>query len=913
VKKELLFILCAFLPFMALAQQGTIKGVVKDDAGNPVPSGIVRVQGTTLQTITDSAGAYELTVPYGSYTILIGDEKNVSATENVDVRQPNVSLNITAKNAGLEALSAGATDIPILSLGDEELKEGVANSVSSLLNASRDAYTSASSYVFSIARFKVRGYDAENFPTIMNGAILTDLANNRSEYNAWSGLNDVTRTRENSFGLAPVNFSFGDIGGANNIDSRASQQRKQLQVSYAISNRTYDNRLVLTYGSGLNSKGWAWSVSYSRRWADEGYIKGTFYDGHSYFASLEKMINPHHSIALTTFGAKTKNGRTSPVIQEMYDLTESHYYNRNWGYQNGKVRNAAIGDNFQPLFILTHDWTINTKSSLETAVSYQFGKNKYSGIDWLNAEDPRPDYYRNLPSFDPAYGANPEAYQQDSTNLANYYHANPDALQIQWEQLYEANQHSANAMYVVANNVMDAKRYGFNTNYQNTINNNLSVSAGLSYQKQDINYYKEVQDLLGGTYFLNLNQFAEQTEAADSSELQYDLNDPNRKVYEGDRYNYDYVAHIRKTGLWGQAIFKYDHVDFFIAAQLSMSDFYRTGNTRNGVFADESYGDSKKYSFTNPGFKGGVTYKINGRNYLYANGAFLSRAPIFENAFVSPRTRSLVVDGLENEKITSVEAGYLFRAPRFKSRVTGFLTQFADATDTRNFYYEDLNTFVNYSMTNIDKRHAGVEIALDATLGKGFSASVVAALGEYVYTDRPLATATQDNKDSILLSNEVVYAKNLHVASGPQQAYTLGLNYRSKKFWFVNVNLNYFDGVYVDFNPVRRTLPALENVNEGTDKWNQILGQEKRDGEFTLDVSGGWSWKLNSKFKSLKQNTFLVFNLGITNILDNQDLLVTGYEQLRFDSRNNDINVYPSKYAYSFGATYFASITLRFN
>src|SRR5205085_6869942 len=119
----------------------------------------------------------------------------------------------------------------------------------------------------SAARFRVRGYDSDNFPTLMNGAILTDISNNRSEYNVWSGLNDVVRTRDNSYGLAPTNFGFGSIGGVNSIDSRASQQRKQFQVSYASSNRTYDNRLVVTYGSGVGPKGWSYCLSYSRRWA----------------------------------------------------------------------------------------------------------------------------------------------------------------------------------------------------------------------------------------------------------------------------------------------------------------------------------------------------------------------------------------------------------------------------------------------------------------------------------------------------------------------------------------------------------------------------------------------------------------------------------------------------------------------
>ena len=89
----------------------------------------------------------------------------------------------------------------------------------------------------------------------MNGAIITDLANGRVEFNAWSGLNDVVRSRDNLLGLSPSNYTFGGIGGGSSIDSRASKQRKQLSVSYAASNRVYDNRLVLTYGSGVNSKG----------------------------------------------------------------------------------------------------------------------------------------------------------------------------------------------------------------------------------------------------------------------------------------------------------------------------------------------------------------------------------------------------------------------------------------------------------------------------------------------------------------------------------------------------------------------------------------------------------------------------------------------------------------------------------
>src|SRR5205085_12650872 len=100
--------------------------------------------------------------------------------------------------------------------------------------------------------------------------------------------------------------------------------------------------------------------------------------------------------------------------------------------------------------------------------------------------------------------------------------------------------------------------------------------------------------------------------------------------------------------------------------------------------------------------------------------------------------------------------------------------------DIRSFYHDDLKTFVNHALAGIDKRHVGLELALDANLGSGFTAIAVASIGQFYYTSRPTATVTQDNKDTLLASGEEIYWKNLRVAGGPQSAYTFGLNYRSK-------------------------------------------------------------------------------------------------------------------------------------
>jgi hypothetical protein len=92
-----------------------------------------------------------------------------------------------------------------------------------------------------------------------------------------------------------------------------------------------------------------------------------------------------------------------------------------------------------------------------------------------------------------------------------------------------------------------------------------------------------------------------------------------------------------------------------------------------------------------------------------------------------------------------------------------------------------------------------------------------------------------------------------------------------------------------------------------------IIDQLQADGQFTLDASFGKSWKLNSYFKSMKNQTFFLINVGVNNILNNQDLVTNGFEQLRFDFAEKDINKFAPKSYYGFGTNYFINFTLRFN
>lgn len=828
---------------------------------------------------------------------------------------------IPARDTIIENLKESLLDnIPLISLDENDGQDGSAQNISSQLSAGRDPFLNAATFKFGAVRFRIRGYDADQFGTYINGVPMENLDNGFTPYGQWGGLNDVLRNRESTLGLKATTFAFGDMGGLTSFDTRASHQRKQTSVNYALSNRNYVHRFMATHSTGLNKKGYAFSFSGSRRWAEEGFTDGTFYNGWSFFAAVDKRFNDRHLLSFAAFATPTESGRQGSSVQEMIDIAGNNYYNPYWGYQNGKKRNASIAKTFQPVGILTHDWKISDKTTLVTAGSFSFGKRSTTGLDWYNAADPRPDYYRYLPSYD----QDPVIADQIREELRTNVHKR----QINWDVLYNTNYgafdvvRNANGIqgnnvsgkrsrYIVEERVINTTKYNFNSTLNSSISENLIVTAGITYQAQKNNYYKKVDDLLGGDFYVDVNQFGERDFPTNNAAAQNNLNSPNRILYEGSKFGYNYDINIKKGAIWVQGVFKFRKVDFFVATEHSYTSYFRNGNVKSGLFPNNSFGKSQTYNFYNSSLKGGATYKIDGRNYIFANGSYASRAPFFENAFLAPRTRDFVQDNLKSEEIVAVEGGYAMNAPKLKIRATGYFTQFKNQLNVITFYNDEFRNFVNYAVSNIGKVHTGVEFGAEAKVYKGLSVTAAAAVGKYYYNTRQLATVTADNSSEVLSKNDVVYSKNFYVPT-PQQAYTIGLDYRSPKFWFVNVNFNYFDKMFLDFNPVRRTAAATSGVEEGSQLWHDIIDQTQLKSQYTLDAFAGYSWMMNRKFKSLKKRTYLAFNLGVNNILDNRNVVSGGFEQLRFDFAEKNTNKFPDRKFYAYGINFFASVGLRF-
>lgn len=802
--------------------------------------------------------------------------------------------------------------LPIFSTtADDNGADMGSQDVSGLLQSSRDVFSSTAGFNFGNARFRIRGLGSENTTVLINGVRINNLETGWASWSNWGGLNDVTRWMEVRTSTSASDFTFGGIGGYANIDVRASHARKGTRVSYALSNRSYAHRFMVTHSTGMMKNGWAFTFSASKRFANEGYVEGTFFDAYSYLFAAEKKINDKHSIGLIGFGAPMTQGRQGLAVQEVYDLTGNNFYNPNWGYQNGEKRNARVSSTHKPLAMLTHYFKINEKSKLETSLTASVGSTNLTGINWFQARDPRPDYYRYLPSY---WAQDPAQANRLTDDWAN----NSTVSQIDWDGMYFANSKNLytiqneggivgnnvtgnRSKYIVENNRTDATLIGFNSLYNSKINDRISLVGGFNFTYSKLRYYKTVNDLLGGDFWLDVNNFA-LIDFADDNLAQNDIENPNKALKVGDVFGYDYELHLNRTEGFAQVEYKQEKIDAYGGVSLSTTSFYRDGNMQNARFFDDSKGKSEVSTFYNYGVKGGLTYKITGRHFVSTNLAVLTRAPLASEVFESPRYHNGLIDNIQNEQLFSGDINYNIRYPKFKSRASLYYAQNKNITQLTSYYHDEYQTIVNYLMTGLGKQMMGIEIGAEYNVTPTITANGVIAIGNHTYNARPTATISRDNSSELVAENRTIYLKNYRLGGMPQQAYSVGLKYSSPKFWFAGANFNYFADIFLEPNPDRRTVEALGNLVVTDPEWSKTLDQTRFDNQYTVDIYGGKSWKI--------KKYFLNWSLNINNLLNNRSFVTGGFEQLRYQTGN--IDKFPPKLTYHFGITFYTMLSLRF-
>ncbi|NLK93035.1 MAG: TonB-dependent receptor [Bacteroidales bacterium] len=924
MKKKLLLLLLIANSVLVIAQTG-IQGVVRNTTtGDGIADVQVVLKKNNVFVLTNEKGEFTFNeLQAGSDVLEIVHPVYVAKPLQITIAANRISnIGIIRVRDDQSVVREVAQDIANVITLDSELATGDETTGSATrgtaLSARGDVYAAATNYTFSAMRFRTRGYDNTYENTYINGVNFNSLPRGMFNYSMLGGLNDAMRNKDVNRGLSPTAYSYGNIAGVTNIDTRASQYALGTRTSVAFSNRSYTLRAQALHARDLGNDLYL-AVSGVARWADEGIIEGSFYNSAGLFTALEKKFADKHSLSLTLFAAPTQRGQQAASLQEVYDLAGSIYYNSYWGYQDGQKRNSRVVETIDPTAVVSYEWKIDPQQVLRAGFGYHYNFYSNSALNFYNAPDPRPDYYRYLPSF--------QTTQEDKDLITSLWKTNPSVSQINWDELYRANYAlntydeemgtESSAKYALERRHNDLEELTFNAAYVNQFTKALKLTVGIEAKNNVGKHYKTMEDLLGGKRWIDTDQFAERDFADNPDIIQNDLRDPNRVIGVGDIFGYHYNMHVFNAKAFIANDWTISSLDFYYAGQLSYTQFFREGFMENGRATDQgigSYGVGDLWFFTDPSVKAGMTYHIDGRNRISYNMLGEYRAPLVNNAYVSPRIKDELIPYLTQEKVLSYDLAYEFVYPTFRGRLSAFQTHVYDAVENMGYYDDENRTFVNHSLYDVNKVYRGVEAGVAIQLPYSLTLSLAGTLADYHYKDDSQGIMSAENGSDLdggvegdIL--EIVKTKDLKINAGPQTAASVKLSYVHPEMWFADVSVSYYDDNYLDFSANR-----FRESNVGkydTDEKLAAFGtQEKLPAGFLVDASLG-------KIFYLKNRSAVNFNISANNVLNNTSMITGGYQQARLPLDDGVIDktkldLFANKYYYALGFNFFVHVGYRF-
>lgn len=876
--------------------------VVESEGGDPVAGVRVHLERSGLSWITSSDGRFRFVVPSTGFEYL-----SLSGSDILDQR-----IEVTISDYGVTDIgdlrvkvTKMEADQSLIGIVDalEVGETGSDQTISPTVVLSNDLFLKTAGFRFSQFRYRNRGYDSRYEQRYINGVAFNDLVRGVFNYSSIGAINDLTRNGNVINYVGPSDFSFGDLGGSQNINMRPSSYSRGGKLTLTGTNRNYYARTMVSYNTGLMDSGWAFTALLGGRYAHEGVVEGTFYKNLSYALGAEYQWDEgRQALSLITFGSPVRRGQQGASVDEAVRLAGCYSYNPNWGWQNGKKRNSRIVTSYDPTAILTYDWKPDMLTSWTTALGVHYSHYQKSSLDWFNGADPRPDYYRYLPSY--FTGA------PDVQDYYRYLWQSGRISQINWDQLYQINELNnrtgdGSAIYMVQGRNNDLFEATINSTLSKQITSTLKVTGGVGYRFGRARQYQTVEDLMGAQYARDVDKFAERDFPGDHDRIQNDLNRADRRVYEGDVFGYDYGYDLHSAEAWVQNSHTWAHLDLYYGGRISYTNMVREGYMRNGRYPDSSYGRGRSYGFVTGDAKVGFTYKFSGHHFLLGNAVYQSRPPLVWDMYVNPNVTEITVDDVKPVCDASVDLSYVFSTPRVTGRLGLFYTKFWD--DMRKIaYYNDVErTFVYHTLYDMEKVHRGIEAGISVKATDALSLDLVGTVSQYFYANDPMGVMNSTN-GKIENREERVYMKNLYIGGRPQMVGTLGINY-FVNYWFLNFNVNGFGYNHIDPAPIRRLASNYTGVRpEGIPGHNpeefaafkSITTQERFKGGCTLDLSIG-------KIIYLPGRHRINLNFSIQNLTDRRDIITGGYEQGRINLK------YPERFGNKH--YYMQGINLFFN
>ena len=706
LKHLLLIAVLAIVGTASAVAQSTLRGKVVDaETGEPLIGATVSVGGINAATDIDGVFVVKGVKPDAPVSIqYIGFKtKTVKASPRSRGELGTVRLEtdgrtlsdviVTSQIAVARKTPVAVSSVPMSfieeKIGTQEFPEILKSTPGVHANKEGGGYGDSEIYM--------RGFDNTNIAVMVNGVPMNDMENQKVYWSNWAGLTDVTRTMQTQRGLGASKVSAPSVGGTINIITKGLDAKKGGSIYYGMGNDNM-NKVMFTVSTGMSKSGWAMTLLGSKTWGD-GYAQGTDFKGYTYFVNISKRINEQHQLSFTAFGAPQEHyQRKGALTLADWKMTEqvwgveNHKYNSSYGFdKNGQRRTAEYNVYHKPQLSLNHQWQINDKSSLSTVLYMSIGR----GYGYSGQGNSTYGY-----SYTDWYGANYGTLQTKFRNADGTFN---------YGMIQDINEQSEHGSMLVMGKLKNYHNwYGLVSTYNTKIGKDFDFYGGVDFRAYKGVHTNEILDLYNGKYYIDSSrQNAKAVNNVNAANPDW----VNEKLGVGDVMYRDYDGHVVQEGAFFQTEYTKSDLSAFISGSLSNTSYWRYDR----LYYDKKHAESKTKSYIGFTVKGGANYNFNEHHNVFFNAGYISRAPMFNNVFLTYTSSNVTNPDAKNEKVLSFEVGYGYRLKWLQVDLNAYWTKWMDKSMAKQLSVGAQQTDGYINMAGLDARHQGIELEVKAS------------------------------------------------------------------------------------------------------------------------------------------------------------------------------------------------------
>ena len=910
MKRLLLLMIGLAVGYIASAQT-VVKGVVVDENDLPLIGATVVVPSTTQGTTTDAGGNFRIELRNDANSVQISYLNYKTATLSVDRALKNYDLGTIKMQPEAIAMEdvvimqsvavQRRTPVAVSTIPQQEIEFKLGGQeFPEILKSTPGVYATKDGGGFGDSKINMRGFKSANIAVMINGVPVNDMEWGGVYWSNWAGLSDVTRSMQTQRGMGASKISSPSVGGTINIVTNTIDAKRGGTVSYGVGNDGA-NTVTMSVSTGLMDNGWAMSLLLGKRWGD-GYIQGTGYESYNWFVNVSKRLGNNHQISLTAFGAPQKHNQRKPLYagltiegwNEVAKWTgeENKYrYNAVYGFdKNGIERSSMTNEYHKPQISLNHQWQIDSKSSLSTALYVSIGRGSgYSGQGRTSADRSMWNGSSNGTLLSTSL----------TTDLGTEICLRKNDGTFDYGAIQTLNAESLDgSRMVMSKSLNNHMWYGLLSTYTNELIPGLELSAGV-----DMRYYvgehtNKIIDLYDGAYFIDdgdrKNVKVENNLAAADPNWKYE------KLGVGDIVYRDYDGHVHQEGVFAQLEFTRGKVNTFVSGSVSNTGYWRVDR----FYYDLAHQRSETINFVGFTAKAGVNYNVTESSNLFLNVGYISRAPFFSGgAFLQSTTSHMTNPDAVNEKVFSVEGGYGLRTEKIALNLNAYYTLWMDKSDVRSKLMSN-GDYARVNLTGIDARHSGIELDLRYKPARWVNLTGMISWGDWIWSSnargyyydsqgQPMTAKMDGTIASGIMAEDHAWIeleqKGVHVAGSAQTTAALGVDFFPFKGLRLSANFNLYARNYADF--YLGSTAVANTTTTVNDPWKIPVGHQ-------VDLSASYSFKMG------KLNATLYGN--VNNLYD--------YNYVMDAQCATDSKGWQDCYAvmYSFGRTYTVRLKINF-